>query len=232
MMTEEWAEVQHQLTEEMDFTDTQMSDETAALLRELGLLREEPNGGPWWPTTAEDADWVFYRAVQLEREIADVEARAAERVTRLRKARESLLERYGEAARLLAYAELPLDKDGKPKAKTAVLDRVRVKFTSVPGGPKVADDEAFAIWLRLQVPYESEYVGMVKATRPQTKLGQDAIAAHLVEEGWKLSVDKNAAKKFVLSLPAVPHPETGELQPPTVPGVEWVEPTERMSFEA
>jgi hypothetical protein len=213
---------------EQGFTDADIQ-----LLREAGLLREDAKGEPWRPQTLEDVDWVCWRARQLDAEIAAIQARAAAQVERLGKERAAFLARFGEDCRQIATAHLPRKADGSYRRKSLDLLRTKVGIRSVAGGPRVTDEAALAahlfdLWAGAKL--DPELAEAVKVVRTLT--GEEAIRERFIQpEGCKVAILATPVKCYVNALPAVPDPETGELLPDTLPGVEIVPAEERFYFE-
>lgn len=199
----------------LDFSDTEMSDEAAEVLRSLGLLRENSKGEPWRPETAEDADWVLWKALEMDREMAAIQARAAEKVERLTKARASFLSRYEDDVRAIAWEALPRKKDGRPSQKFVNLDRVKVKFTANGGGPKVTDEAAVLAWI-----LNTDTPQLWKAVQATVTLTGQAALLQIRDQ-------PEGVKPKILHAPVKAYVE--ETSP--IPGVEIIAPSERMSFE-
>ncbi len=206
--------------------------EDLELLREAGLLRDDSTGGPWVPTTLGDVDWVAWRAVQLAAEAAAVEARAAERVARLRQAREALLSRYGAACEAIVRAHLPRDRNGRVTRKSLTLDRTVQRLRTVPGGPRLADPLALVTHIKALAVSGQDLGALADAVQVrELHTGAEAVQRLFTAGERDVKLLAAPVKQYCLSLPPRVDESTGELLPADVPGVEVAPDREVWSFE-
>lgn len=211
-------------------------------LQEAGVV-ERPAGSGWRePETVEDMERVLWRCKQAaiaadgilataQREADELLTQAAARAKPLQKAAENW-KRYEVLFQQLTIDALPKTKKGAFKSKSIPLGRVTVRLKSSAGGPAVVDEAAVLAYIQEQRTAERPVLlDAVQATRTETVAGDKALEAIENEAGWRPKVLLKPVKDFVAALPPVPHAETGEKLPATIPGVVIAAPTETFSFD-
>jgi hypothetical protein len=207
------------------------SPEELELLREAGLLRDA-KGEPWEPRTLDDVDWVAWRLKSLDSEIEALRVQADRRISRLNRARDAFLARYGADCQRITEEHLPRTSGGKLKAKSLDLDRVRVSLRTVPGGPRIVDEGRLVDFIRTGYLSDQDVFGLLPALQATQKLtGQDALDALILSpETTAAKVLAKPLKAYVEALAPLAD-ENGEAQPATLPGVEIVSPRESWHYE-
>lgn len=202
--------------------------ETIRALRDAGLI---PPSETFRLETLDHVDWYGWRLREIDAELVAIQTRAQEDVRRLERERERLEDLYGEdAERIVAEA---IKAQGK--GKTLGLRRVKARLRTIPGGPRIADEELLLAFIASHsgsTREETELEQAVRASRTETLTGWNAIVALSEQpEEWRAKVLSAPVKAFVKSLPPVPDPETGEALPATIPGVVIEPASERLTFE-
>lgn len=202
------------------------SPDAIRALREAGVL---PPSETFRVETPEHVDWYAWRLLENQRESAAIQARAAERVAAIQRDSERLQALYAADAQRIVAQLVASQKKGK----SVKLDRITAKLRTVAGGPKVTDEAAVLEFILANHDAgRSPLVDAVKVSRTETFTGQDAIwALERSPEEWTPKVYAIPVKEYVKALPGTPDPETGEVVPATIPGVEIEPASERLSFE-
>jgi len=193
-------------------------------LRLAGII---PPGG-FRVETPEHVDWYAWRLLENQREIAAIQARAAEKVEALKRDSERLQALYAADAQRIVKQLV----DSQKKGRSVKLDRVTAKLTRSAGGPKVTDEAAVLGYLLDLEAVEHPLYAAARATQTVIATGAAALVALSEKpDEWTPKILHAPVKEYVKALPGTADPETGEVVPATIPGVEIEPASERLSFE-
>jgi hypothetical protein len=200
-------------------------------LREAGLI-EDRLEQPWEPKTLDDVGWLLgrMRALKLERET--VLAQAQKRIERSEAAEAALMARYGEAVRSLVAENLPRKKDGSYARKSLDLLDGRIGLRSSRGGTAIKDQAAFLEYVE-EVWRDDTEGPLMDALRDAVSVtvrysGDDALD-RVFNMGDEAKIALTPLRQLIET--GAPDPETGEVKPVELPGVEVLPAEEKLYWE-
>jgi hypothetical protein len=213
-------------TQAMGFSEADLET-----LRDAGLI-EDRLAQPWEPKSLDDVGWLLgrMRALKLERET--VLAQAQKRVERSEAAEAALLARYGETVRSLVTENLPRKKDGSYAKKSLDLLDGRIGLRATRGATVVRDEGALLEWIgdTWGTADEGPVIDALReAISTTVRLTGDAALNQVFTHGAEAKIALTPLRKLMES--GAPDPETGEVKPVELPGVEVLPAEEKLYWE-